>query len=87
MHADTQWLAILPWLGGLVFLLAVELSSRRIARHLREEERALICPIRRRSVSLTVVTDRRTGRTLGVRRCTAFTDPEDVRCRRECVSG
>ncbi len=70
----------------VVLLLAVEWASRHATRHLRTSERQIRCPdLARLRVSCLVVSDSRTGLATGVRRCTAFADPEAVRCGKRCV--
>jgi hypothetical protein len=48
--------------------------------------RRFVCPNLRREVSCELWRDLRTSQLRGVRSCTAFDDPEDVRCEADCAA-
>ena len=85
MTGESHWLPIVWMLVGGVGILAFMAATQRALRHLRAEERQVICPNQQRAASAVVVTDARTGQPTGVTRCSALRNPDNVDCAKSCV--
>ena len=86
MHGEAHWFPIVWMLIGGGLVLAIEGASRWLSRHFLEEEREVLCPVRHERASTLVVVDARTGRPTGIRRCSAFPNPDDVTCAKPCLT-
>lgn len=68
-----------------VLILALGRLADRSERQQRALRRQFLCPRSREPVECVLVADARTGEWVGVRSCSAFPDPEDIRCEGNCV--
>ena len=67
-------------------VLAFWLYGRYAAKRYSVEEATVRCRTHdNQLVHLLLVRDRKTGQPVGVRRCSAHANPEDVRCDKRCL--
>jgi hypothetical protein len=57
----------------------------RMGRYHQWRRRSIVCPGSAKWVNTTLVEDSKTGRVVDVARCSAFDDPDHVRCRKQCI--
>ncbi len=86
MHGESHWFPVVWMLVGGAAVLGIEWLERMLSRHLREQERDVLCPVRHERMRALVVVDDRTGQPTGVRRCSAFENPESVTCAKPCLA-
>jgi len=84
MNGQAHWIDIAFLLVGVAGVAALFLSDKWVGRSLRTEDRNHDCP-RHGKAELVIVRNINSGRLIGVRRCTAFKDPDSVTCDRDCV--
>lgn len=87
MTGQAHWFGFVPILLGGIALLWLLWRDRVAERSFHVEERRFLCPALRTKVIAKLVRDAESGRVIGVRSCTAFTNPETVTCDKECVPG
>jgi hypothetical protein len=69
-----------------VALLALARLGLRGGRLVGLSRRRFVCPTLHRQVTCELWRNLRTSQLEGVRSCTAFDDPEDVRCELDCAA-
>jgi len=84
MNGQSHWIDIVLLLIGGCGVAVLFLLNWLSSRFLHAETRDFVCP-RKGSVEAVLVQNMRSGQWLGVRRCTAFKDPDFVTCTRDCV--
>ena len=86
MTGQVHWLPFVVLIVAVSPVLAFWLYGRYAAKRYSVEEATVRC--RRHDnqlVHLLLVRDRKTSEPVGVRRCTAHANPEDVRCDKHCL--
>lgn len=86
MTGEAHWFGLMFSLLGVLALGALYLYERREESRYRAESHRWYCVAQGREVDLVQVADAATGRWLGVRSCSAFSDPERVVCDKHCVA-
>jgi hypothetical protein len=85
MSETAHWLEFTAIVaGGLLVLVLGFVWGRRSSR-LRTRRMLFVCPKHNQVVEANLVQDRTTGKWTGVTSCTAFANPEHVRCDKLCV--
>jgi hypothetical protein len=87
MTGQSHWIALVPIVFGVIGIAWLLWSDRIAERHYEIEQRRFLCPILRQKVVAKLVRDAQSGRVIGVRSCSAFSDPETVACPKQCVPG
>jgi len=81
------WLVLLPIAAGFVAVVVLLREGMSVEQTFYLETRRFVCPKFDREVVATVTRSRLSGKVVGVRRCTALTDPGGLTCAEECLAG
>jgi hypothetical protein len=83
MTGQAHWIeGFVVILGGLLVMGGIYLLG--IHHTLKRVRRRLACPVSGEPVQVAFIEDTTTGRFLDVVGCSAFPDPDDVRCAKTC---
>lgn len=86
MTGEVHWFPFVVLIVAISPILAFWLHGRYAAKHYSVEEATVRCRVHdNQLVHLLLVRDRRTGAPVGVRRCSAHANPEEVRCNKRCL--
>lgn len=86
MNGQGHWLTIAVLLVAISPVAALWLTGWLAERHYRVEQRRVRCRANdNKLVQCTVVHDTATSEPIGIRSCSANSNPEDVRCARTCL--
>lgn len=87
MTGQVHWFPFAIMLVAAMPLLAFWISGWRADRLYLVQQGSVRCRPRGNSLArCTVVRDAKSGQPIGIRRCSACANPEDVRCDRACLS-
>lgn len=87
MTGQSHWIALVPIVLGGIGIAWLMWRDRIDERRYEIEQRRFLCPVLRQKVVAQLVRDSRSGQVIGVRSCSAFSDPEAVACAKPCVPG
>jgi hypothetical protein len=87
MTGQAHWFTLIPLLVGGLGISWLVLREAKEARRYVLEMRRFRCPNLTGVVEATLVREALSRQAIGVRRCSAFADPEAVVCDRACVAG
>jgi len=82
---QAHFIDLIPFIVGGVVLGWLAWREAVVRRQYRIEFKRFICPTLRRKIDAEIVRDAESGVAIGVKSCSAFTDPETVACDKECV--
>jgi hypothetical protein len=85
MRETAHWFEAILIIAGALVLLVVGFLLGRVSRRFRESRFLFLCPKHDEVVEATLVKDTKTGKWTGVTRCTAFQNPDEVHCSKDCV--
>ena len=86
MTGQGHWMTLLILLIATSPVLVMWISEVIAARKYRVEQGAVRCrPHDNKLVQCSVVRDARTDEPIGIKSCSEFGNPEDVRCGRSCL--
>ncbi len=86
MTGQGHWMTLLILLIATSPVLVMWISEVIAARHYRVEQGSVRCrPNGNKLVQCTIVRDAKTDEPIGVKACSEFRNPEDVRCGRACL--
>ena len=87
MTGPASWMTLVILVLAISPVIAFWISGRVARRSYRDEEGTVRCrPHGNKLVQCTVVRDAKTGEPIGVKACSEFGSPEDVRCARACLA-
>lgn len=86
MTGQAHWVTFIPLILGGLGIAWLRFREAREERRYVLEQRQFRCPKAWRSVvNATLVRSAQSNEAIGVRSCSAFTDPETVACDRPCL--
>jgi hypothetical protein len=85
MAGEASWITGIVLLVGIAAVLALWVFGVRMGRYHQWRKRSIVCPGSGKRTDTIMVEKSETGRVVDVARCSAFEDPSDVRCRKQCI--